>query len=115
MNHLFSNRVLKAVILSIFILLIQSCEERKQNDAVIPYDKMVIVMADVQMAESYEKLGRQNGIRNPALLDSLYQLIYLQHNVSAEKLDTSLKFYSKQEYFSEMLEDVIATVDKYEN
>jgi hypothetical protein len=97
------------------ILFWQSCDQPKQNDAVIPYDTMVQVMADVQMAESYEKLGRENGIRNPQLLDSLYELIYLQHDITAAQLDTSLKFYSKQKYFPEMLSEVISTVEEFEN
>ncbi len=75
-------------------ILVGCSDELKIPDVVLPEDKMVEVMTDVQIAESYIKLKfalRSDTIRTS---DSIYAAVYRKHKISAATYDTSFQFYT---------------------
>lgn len=75
-------------------LLIGCSNELEIPDVVLSEDKMVEVITDVQIAESYIKLKfalRSDTIRTS---DSIYAAVYRKHRISAATYDTSFQFYT---------------------
>lgn len=80
-----------------FTLLFSCSEEEKVDipDYVIPPHEMDDVLLDIQLMQSH--INQERTI-NPFILDSvnaLYNSVYEKHNITQQKLDTSLVFYSK--------------------
>ncbi len=75
-------------------ILFGCADELEIPDVVLPEDKMVEVMTDVQIAESYIKLKfalRSDTIRTS---DSIYAAVYRKHQISAATYDSSFQFYT---------------------
>lgn len=83
-------------------------DEFKVPKVVLDQDKMIEVMTDVQIAESYIKLKfslKGDTIRST---DSIYAAIYRKHQISAETYDTSFQFYTNHpEVLQEIYEKAI--------
>ena len=86
------NKKLSSGIVFIFLipLLFGSCHKRPAN--ILPEDKMVSLMADMEITEAY--VNQQPSISSEDRID-LGRRVLLAHNVSEETLDTTLAWYGR--------------------
>ncbi len=87
---------MKKILLLVSIAFLFSCEEElKKPDIVLEQEKMVDVMTDVQIAESYIKL--KFALRNDTITitDSVYAALYRKHEITSAVYDMSFQFYAK--------------------
>lgn len=81
-------------ILILFVLLISSgCSKRPKN--ILSEDKMVAVMADIQIAEAYERNGTSNDFLQGNNRELLGRGVLMQHGVSIEEMDSTLAWYGR--------------------
>ncbi len=81
-------------ILIILIAMLWSCSDRPKD--IIPEEKMVEIMADLQIAEAYERSGKN---MDQNMQGSNRELIgrgvLMQHGVSVEQMDSTLAWYGR--------------------
>lgn len=81
-------------ILILLVLLISSgCSKRPKN--ILSEDKMVAVMADIQIAEAYERNGSSNDFLQGNHRELLGRGVLMQHGVSIEEMDSTLAWYGR--------------------
>jgi len=81
-------------ILIILIAMLWSCSDRPKD--IIPEEKMVEIMADLQIAEAYERNGKnmdQN--MQGSNRELLGRGVLMQHGVSVEQMDSTLAWYGR--------------------
>jgi len=87
------------IILLFILSFISSCTNKKEEDTeadkYIQRDKMVLVLADIQIAESYlntiKKTGRQK--KDSSLL--YYEKVFKKHHITPLEFEESLLWYKK--------------------
>lgn len=80
----------------IFILatLLPSCSNRPKD--IIPEDEMVEIMADIQIAEAYERSGKNIDQNMQGSNRELLGLgVLMQHGVTEEQMDSTLAWYGR--------------------
>lgn len=80
-------------ILAIAALLIGGCHKRPKG--ILSEDKMVAVMADLQIAEAYDRSGDAAGYLNGRSRELLGRGILMQHGVTPEEMDSTLAWYGR--------------------
>ncbi len=75
------------------IILSAGCSDRPKG--ILSEDKMVEVMADIQIAEAYERNGDANGYLQGQNRELLGRGILLEHGVSVEEMDSTLAWYGR--------------------
>lgn len=82
--------------ISLFILLVitlAGCSKRPKN--IIKEDKMVEIMADLQIAEAYERNGKADPEMHGVNRELLGRGILMNHGVSVEDMDSTLAWYGR--------------------
>lgn len=85
----------KILVLISFAFLFSCDDELKIPDVVLDQEKMVDVMTDVQIAESYIKLKFALKNDTITITDSVYAALYRKHGITEAVYDTSFQFYAK--------------------
>lgn len=75
------------------IVILSGCSKRPKD--ILSEDKMVAVMADLQVAEAYERAGDTNDFLKGKNREILGKSILLQHGVSSEEMDSTLAWYGR--------------------
>lgn len=88
-------------------------EEAELPGGIIPKDKMIEVVADVQMVEAAQKqLNVSTGARNK-MRDTSYHIIFNKYNIDSALFDSSLRVYSRHpQLMSDIMEKVAAQLNK---
>jgi len=92
-----------------------SCASDKVEipDGVLPVEKMVLVMADVQITEAAMMYRNSNGDFTDNKAPAYYQFIFSKHKISEKVFRDSFKFYSdKPELMDKIYEEVIIEITK---
>jgi len=101
----------------IFILL--SCSnttqhaEEQNTESIIPKEKMIVVLADVQITEAYIDELRKSGIptRDTSLI--YYERVFKKHEITPVDFEKSLLFYKKDlTNMNEMYTEVITRLNE---
>jgi len=99
---------------TIFVLIFSalvSCgeSELKVPDEVIPRDSMIMLMADIHLAEARLLLGGGGGeMKNKYLQNVLYK-----HGTDTARFNRSFNFYSAHpDYFTKMYDEVIVEISR---
>lgn len=77
----------------IVICLSAGCSKRPKD--IIDEDKMVSIMADIQIAEAYDRSGDANEYLDGKNRELLGRGILMQHGVSVEEMDSTLAWYGR--------------------
>jgi len=87
--------------------LLGACKQKKTEvpSHLLQPEKFAAVLVDIRLAEAQQKISIRNGKTRDNFLDSNYYLIYRLHEVEAEQVDTSFKWYARHP-------DVLQTVDE---
>ncbi len=80
-------------ILTLFALLSTGCSNRPKG--ILSEEKMVKVMADIQIAEAYERSGDANGYLKGQNRELLGRGVLMEHGVSVEEMDSTLAWYGR--------------------
>lgn len=108
-------------IVAIALLFFTNCQEKEQLDArIIPKDKFVMILSEIQLLESYATLP---SINQPFVRDSLdfyYNGIFKKHEISRSDFYYSMKEYAKNpivmtEVYDLMIEELKAKELLFEN
>ncbi|MDB9774969.1 DUF4296 domain-containing protein [Vicingaceae bacterium] len=107
---------MKKLLYTFLLTLLFSCsEEFEIPKVVLNQEKMVEVMTDIQIAESYIKLKFAIQSDTIQVTDSIYSAIYRKHHISAQTYDTSFQFYTKHpNVFQVVYEQVISNLGTIE-
>lgn len=80
-------------ILIFIILLMSGCSRRPKG--ILSEDKMVKVMADIQIAEAYERNGDASDFLHGQNRELLGRGVLMHHGVSVEEMDSTLGWYGR--------------------
>ncbi len=80
-------------IFAICALLATGCSKRPKG--ILSEDKMVAIMADIQIAEAYDRSGESNGYLHGRDRELLGRGILKQHGVTPEEMDSTLAWYGR--------------------
>ncbi|MCK4569407.1 MAG: DUF4296 domain-containing protein [Bacteroidales bacterium] len=108
--------------LIICLLLLTSCypthDETKisKPDNLIEKDKIIIILADVEVAESALRQKQNLGHEIGEAREAYYYAIFTQHEVSSEQFDSSMAYYKQDlETLNEIYEEVITRLSVMES
>jgi len=86
------------------------------QDGIIHRDTMVVVLADVEIAESALREMQNVGKETGELKEAYYHSIFRKHGISKEQFDSSLLYYRKDpSVMDKIYEDVITRLSKMES
>ena len=107
---------MKKLLYTFLLTLLFGCsEEFEIPKVVLNQEKMVEVMTDIQIAESYIKLKFAIQSDTIQVTDSIYAAIYRKHQISAQTYDTRFQFYSKHpDVFQLIYEQAISNLGTIE-
>ncbi len=104
------------------ILLLSSCyniHDESQNikpDDLIDQDKIVLVLVDVELAESALRQKQNFGHEITNEKEAYYASIFKKHEVSREQFNRSMKYYETDlDAMDEIYEDVITQLSLLES
>ena len=80
-------------IFAILALLTSGCSKRPKG--ILSEDKMVAVMADIQIAEAYDRSGDAHDYLQGRDRELLGRGIMMQHGVTPEEMDSTLAWYGR--------------------
>lgn len=80
-------------ILFVFLALLASCSKRP--DDIIKEDKMVEIMADLQIAEAYSRFGKAEPDMDGSNRELLGRGVLMSHGVTVEEMDSTLAWYGR--------------------
>lgn len=94
---------------SITLLMILSCgqKEVKIPSHIIPEDKMVEVIKDIQLLEAAHKDMGLFGLEKQNVIDTSYVIIFNKHEIKASEFDSSHNFYTQYPKLYEQLMDKV--------
>lgn len=79
----------------IFIMLLMAVGCSKRPKDIISEDKMVAIMADLQIAEAYERSGDAYQYLNGKNREMLGRGVLMQHGVTVEEMDSTIAWYGR--------------------
>lgn len=83
------------IVLSSLLLAVACKKKENIPEHIIQPELYTQILKDILLAEANHKLALRNGVRSENLLDSSYYHIYTQYEVSAEQVDSSMKYYTQ--------------------
>lgn len=88
------------ILFLISVLLFGACqssskEEEINKNEIIPEEKMIVVLADMQLAESYLDFLRKNGNQTKDSAMVYFERVFKKHQINQEEFEKSLLFYKK--------------------
>jgi len=89
--------------------LLVGCEQKKTevpSDLLQP-EEFAEILVDIRLAEAQQKISIRNGKTRDHFLDSSYYLIYRLHNVKAEQVDTSFKWYARHPDLLKSVDEIV--------
>lgn len=103
---------------ALLLLFLSACtsEMPKVPGDVIPPDKMVLVLADIHLADAIAETKAQQGANEQQVSEQLYVSIFKNYDISRQMFDRSLRFYEQSpEWINKMYEDVQTAISKRQN
>lgn len=98
-------------VLVIGVFLIAGCSRRPQD--ILDEDRMVAIMADIQIAEAYERSGESQDFLNGKDREMLGRGILKHHGVTVEEMDSTLAWYGRNmDEYSKLYKKVDAVLAK---
>jgi hypothetical protein len=84
-------------------------------DSLIPEEKMVLILADVHVAEAAFLLERNEGLDSEENPESIYQGTFKKYRISRTRYDQNLAFYRQDtEKFAKMYEKIIGVLESHQ-
>lgn len=86
------------IILLISIIMLSSCDNKKddmESNKYIPREKMILVLADMQITESYLESLKKTGRRMNDTTLLYYEKVFKKHQISPAEFEESLLWYKK--------------------
>jgi len=115
-------RLIKLLFLSTCLLLISSCYTTHDDtrvskpDNLIEKDKIVLILADVEVAESALRQKQNLGHEIGDTREAYYHAIFTQYEVSREQFDSSMAYYKRDlETINDIYEDVLTRLSVIES
>lgn len=96
----------KTILFIALVLLSWGCE--KENNYIIPEDKMVDLLVDLQITEGLISSNLSNFSNNESKIIA-YQKVYDKHHVDEARFDSSLAYYSESIERYELIYDSLIT------
>ena len=98
-------------IFTVLILLATGCSKRPKD--ILSEDKMVAVMADIQIAEAYERSGDASAYLDGHDRELLGRGILMRHGVTVEEMDSTLAWYGRNmDEYSKLYKKIDAELGK---
>ncbi len=96
-------------------LLTSSCQEEKLPKGILEKQKMVSVITDIQLVDSYVTQIPYNDTLATLQSSEYYKAIYRKYKISRKDFDKSLQYYSKQpKVLDSMYSQVLTNLNKAE-
>ncbi len=112
----------KAGFLFILILLLSSCYNTHDGnkipkpDNLIGKDKLVLVIADMEIAESTIREKQNLGQEIDGLQERFYLAIFQKHEITKEQFENSMAYYKQDlDELSDIYEEVITRLSMMES
>lgn len=121
MRYCFTyNPLVKALCKTLFalfiVLLLAMCSspETAVPKEQIPFDTMVVLMADIHVVEAKTNLSRAKGIEEgKQQLYNDYEQVFFNHGITQKQFEDNYKFYSaKPELFNQLFEKTLEELNR---
>lgn len=99
------------------LALLSSCTSKQHNipDGIIPSDTMVVIMADMHIADAIAETKAQGGENEKNLSTKYQDRILAQHKITAEQFKQSFDFYENTpDLMNAIYDQVLVEVSKRE-
>lgn len=98
-------------VLFLFVLMSTGCNDRPKG--ILSENEMVQVMADIQIAEAYERSGNANGYLQGQNRELLGRGVLMEHGISVEEMDSTIAWYGKNmDEYSKLYKKIDAELNK---
>jgi len=107
---------MKIRFLLVSLIILVSCTQNQKKNAklVLPEGKMIDILFDVQLSETFMSNNRDLAEgENKSLPVKYYKAIFEKHQISKEQFDESIKFYQKNLPKLKILYDSVAKRIEY--
>ena len=113
---IFSFVLMRFTLLICFLILACNSSQKEIPEKILQEKEMVSILTDIHLLKGKVSVWRKTQSVSQLQEDSLFQQLYVKHNINKAILDSSLVYYSREE--SEILEeiytDVLETLQKQE-
>ena len=97
----------------LFFFFLVSCDSATRPFSIIEKDKMIDIMEEVLVLETFYKSTPGNTASNKHALDSTVNLVFKQAGVTKTKFEKSYLYYSKNlPEFQKMQEEIMEKLEK---
>ena len=107
---------MRITLLICFLILACNSSTKEIPEKILLEKQMVSILTDIHLLKGKVSVWRKTQSVSQLQEDSLFQQLYVKHNIDKATLDSSLVYYSREE--SEILEeiytDVLETLQKQE-
>ena len=105
---------MKRLILGFFILIfLAACSRQKTPDGILENGKMINVLTDIHLVDSYRSTAAYDTTVQPAA--NYYKVVYQKHDIDSVLFQKSLRYYSRQpEVLDTMYYQVLRRLEKME-
>lgn len=101
-----------------YLAIIYSCSSNPQRDlpdGILSEEKMIEVITDIQVLDAAQKSLPISGLKQKAMQDTTYAIIYAHHGITHEMFDSSLRSYTRHpELMAELMEKVAENINASE-
>ncbi len=81
-------------------------------EGILTVDEMIEVITDMQILDAAQKSLPISGLKQKAMKDTTYAIIYAHHNISHELFDSSLRSYTRHpQLMGEIMEKVAEEIN----
>jgi hypothetical protein len=105
---------MKRLIPGFFLMIfVTGCFQDKVPDGIIGNDKMILVLTDIHLVDSYVSSAAYDTTTQPA--KNYYKVVYQKYKIDSGEFQMSLRYYSKQpELLDTMYYQVLKKLEKME-
>ena len=113
MRHIIRTKVILVCLYTLAALTGCKSETEKLPDGIMTKEKMVNVIADIQLVEAAQKQLNVGTSQRNAMRDTSYHIIFNKYDIDSAVYDSSLHVYSRNpRIMAEIMEGVAEQINK---
>lgn len=88
-------------------------DDAQSSDTIIPREKMIVILADIQITEAYIDDLRKSGHQTKDTSMAYFKKVFKKHDITPDEFEQSLLFYKKDlENMDELYKNVVTRLNE---